>query len=156
MNPIPVNVLVVDDETTEKEGKAEDIVELSDDDFDYKTDTAADGEEALNKLKQRHFHIILLDIEMPNMNGLTFLKELRQYWKSPRVIIYTWYVDNNDYLRHAIEGNIFGLLSKKLSADEQMNKLEELLREAAKDLFEVSPDVSDLYNKPLLPELDEE
>ena len=41
-------------------------------------ETAADGEQALTLMKEKQFDIILLDIEMPGLNGLETLKRIRK------------------------------------------------------------------------------
>ncbi len=43
----------------------------------HEVDTAADGEEGLEKVKSFHPSFILSDIMMPRMDGLTFLKKLK-------------------------------------------------------------------------------
>jgi DNA-binding NtrC family response regulator len=43
----------------------------------YAVDTALDGTEALSKVKQESFHLILSDIHMPGLNGIELLKELK-------------------------------------------------------------------------------
>jgi CheY-like chemotaxis protein/anti-sigma regulatory factor (Ser/Thr protein kinase) len=40
-------------------------------------DTASDGVQALNQLRQRHYDLVLTDYFMPNMNGLELIQELR-------------------------------------------------------------------------------
>jgi CheY-like chemotaxis protein len=55
----------------------------------YDVQTAADGIEAIEKVKQGKFDLILLDIWMPKMNGLDVLAELRNNPPSPRVIVMT-------------------------------------------------------------------
>lgn len=45
---------------------------------DYDLTMAEDGLEALEKAKSAQFDLIISDINMPNMNGLEFLKEIRQ------------------------------------------------------------------------------
>ncbi len=48
---------------------------------------ASNGAEALTLLGTRRFDLILLDINMPVMNGFTFLEQLRQIETPPPVIV---------------------------------------------------------------------
>jgi DNA-binding NtrC family response regulator len=54
-------------------------------------DTAASGEEALAKLKEKKFTLILLDLRMPGMTGMEVLRKLRETRPEIRVIIMTAY-----------------------------------------------------------------
>jgi DNA-binding NtrC family response regulator len=54
-------------------------------------DTAANGEEALAKLKEKEFTLILLDLRMPGMMGMEVLQRLREIRPDIRVIIMTAY-----------------------------------------------------------------
>jgi CheY-like chemotaxis protein len=54
-------------------------------------DTAANGEEALTKLKGREFGLILLDIRMPGMDGMEVLRQVREIRPDIRVIMITAY-----------------------------------------------------------------
>jgi len=54
-------------------------------------DTAANGEEALAKLKEKEFTLVLLDIRMPGMTGIELLRKLRELRPDIRVIIMTAY-----------------------------------------------------------------
>ncbi len=44
----------------------------------YDVIEANDGKDALGKLKGQKVHLIVCDVNMPNMDGITFLKEIRQ------------------------------------------------------------------------------
>ncbi len=39
---------------------------------------ACDGKEALNKLKGQKIHLIITDVNMPNMDGITFVQEVKK------------------------------------------------------------------------------
>jgi DNA-binding response OmpR family regulator len=54
-------------------------------------DTAANGEEALTKLKEKEFGLILLDIRMPGMDGMEVLHRVREIRPDIRVIMITAY-----------------------------------------------------------------
>jgi len=44
----------------------------------YEVVEACDGRDALNQLTGRKFNLMLCDVNMPNMDGISFLKALRQ------------------------------------------------------------------------------
>jgi two-component system chemotaxis response regulator CheY len=53
---------------------------------------AIDGVDGLNKAKETTFDLIITDINMPNMDGITLVNELRalpQYTKSPILVLTT-------------------------------------------------------------------
>ena len=54
---------------------------------------AADGKEGLKLLKQEQPDLVLLDIQMPDMNGLEMLKKARECGIQAKVIILTAYSD---------------------------------------------------------------
>ena len=58
----------------------------------YEVRSAGDGLEALDLLKQEAFDAIILDINMPRMNGLEFLSEIKaddQYARMPVIMLTT-------------------------------------------------------------------
>ena len=71
-----MSVLIVDDSYLMR-GAIRNILKLEGD--RYVVDEAEDGLQAMDKIKNNEYHVILLDIEMPNMNGLEFLKRSKLY-----------------------------------------------------------------------------
>src|ERR1043166_1059691 len=61
--------------------------QFTDEDFDV--ETASDGDIALDMIKKNEYDIVLLDMKMPRMNGMTVLKEMRKINKNPHVIMLT-------------------------------------------------------------------
>lgn len=61
--------------------------QFSDEDFDV--DTAEDGDIALQKIIDNQYDIVLLDLEMKRMDGITVLREMKKVNKNPYVIILT-------------------------------------------------------------------
>lgn len=77
-------VLIVDDEKNIRLMLSQTLESM-----ELETDTAVNGEEALAKLKEREFGLMLLDLRMPGMDGMKVLQRLREIRPDIRVIIIT-------------------------------------------------------------------
>lgn len=82
----PQRVLIVDDEKNIRLTLVQTLEPLG-----VEVDTAANGEEALGKLEQNDFGLILLDLKMPGMDGMQVLEKIREVRPDIRVIIITAY-----------------------------------------------------------------
>ena len=74
---------------------------------------AKDGNEGLKVALKEHPHIILLDLLMPKMDGITMLKKLRQdeWGKNVKVLILT-NLDDKDKIAEAIDSRVFDYMIK--------------------------------------------
>jgi DNA-binding NtrC family response regulator len=70
----------------------------------YEIVTAQDGDQAIQAIKGQRFDLALLDIQMPNVNGIQVLKYIKEHSPSTRAIMLTGYAD----LKHAMEAREFG------------------------------------------------
>jgi DNA-binding NtrC family response regulator len=80
------SVLIIDDEAGIRES-LQTLLELE----GYDVETAATGQQGLNRLGQRTFDLILLDLALPDRNGLDLLAELRAQDPGVSVIMITAY-----------------------------------------------------------------
>ena len=77
-------ILIVDDEKNIRMTISQALA-----DMEVETDTAVNGEEALSKLKDTDFGLVLLDVRMPGMDGMEVLGKLREDRPDIRVVIIT-------------------------------------------------------------------
>ena len=127
------NILLVDDET--------DVLEAMKKKIDWEAlgfclaGTAENGQEALEMAEQLHVDVVMTDIKMPYMDGLTLCKNLKQSYRNMKVIIYSGF-DDFEFAREAVHleaeeyllkpisskdmENVFGKIKKKL--DEEFNQ----------------------------------
>ncbi len=75
-------ILIVDDELSIRR-TLRDILEYE----KYKVDDAATGMEALNKLSEQEYDVVLCDIKMPGMDGIELLAEIKQLSEVPVIMI---------------------------------------------------------------------
>ena len=54
---------------------------------------AVDGMEAIEKARDLHPDLIILDLSMPRMNGLDTARALRVMMRNVPIILFTWYAD---------------------------------------------------------------
>ena len=95
-----MNILVVEDDQSIREGIAAFLSE-----FGYTMVEAKDGQEALLKFN-KEIHLVILDIQIPFVNGLEVLKEIRKQSKLP-VLILTAFSDEEykiDAFTHLADG----------------------------------------------------
>jgi len=76
----------------------------------------ADGKSAYTLYKSKHPDIIIADIHMPHMDGLTLIKEIRKKDHDTRIIITTAHSDKEKLLQ-AIELNLVKYLIKPVQSD---------------------------------------
>lgn len=111
-------ILVVDDEAIIRKGIVLGIDWISMDCI--VVGEAANGEEALQAVKQYNPNIIITDIRMPRMDGLQMLSELRQHHCNAYVILLTAYNDF-DYVRSALKLGAVDYLLKPFQTQELIN-----------------------------------
>lgn len=90
---------------------------------DYEIDIAADGLVVLEKLKQFQYHLILMDIQMPGLNGLDTTKEIiRLYPKRPIIIAITAGSFGDDE-ENCISAGMDDILDKPFKLEQLQEKL---------------------------------
>ncbi|WP_404362972.1 response regulator [Marinobacter sp.] len=81
------NILIVDDSASIRQ-----VVSLTLKGAGFEVIEACDGRDALSKLTGQRVHLMISDVNMPNMDGLTFLKEVKsrpEYKFTPVIMLTT-------------------------------------------------------------------
>ncbi len=76
--------------------------------------TASDGFMALDIYYQNHIDLLLVDIEMPKMSGIEFIKKIRKIDSSVVIVVISAYT-NTDYLLESIQLNLANYIVKPLT-----------------------------------------
>jgi YesN/AraC family two-component response regulator len=111
-------ILIVDDEEETRLGLSK-LLSIR----GYKVLTASNGVEALEVLRNQSASTIITDIKMPEMDGLTFLREVKKVSPAVNVVIITGYGEVETYLE-AMNLGAIEFLHKPI----QFNDLEKILK----------------------------
>ena len=116
------NVLVVDDEE-----EICDFLKSFFEDRQYQVETAHSGVQALEKIKQFNPHVILLDIQMPEMDGMKALKIIKQENPQIKVIMVTA-VETQEKIEESMRLGADNYITKPLSLEYLENDVQEKLK----------------------------
>ena len=103
---VPRRVLVVDDEASIRELLAKTLA-LG----EYTVDTAADGNSALERVRDEHYDLVFADLKMPGMDGLMLSRQIKRIKPDLPVIIITGFSTEVSAIE-AINVGVSGYLTK--------------------------------------------
>ena len=107
-----IKVLIVDDQAILADGIASVLSTCPD--FEV-TGIAEDGFRALEEISRNVPDVVLMDIRMPNMNGVVATQEIKRAHPEIKVLILTTF-DDSDYILNAINNGASGYLLKDTSS----------------------------------------
>jgi len=126
-SPTPLSVLVLDDD--------ENILRLLKiflAQKGYHVFTAKDGQTGLRKLMTQSFDLLIVDVQMPKLDGMTFAREAKAMWPWLRMIFCTGYY-NSDVQKVADELGITEILKKPLSFNTLEDSIQKCFPEKSAD-----------------------
>jgi two-component system, NarL family, response regulator LiaR len=110
----PIRVLVADDHPVVREGLV--AMLRTQPDFEI-VGEAATGREVLDLVARRDPDVLLLDLEMPDVDGVSVLRQLRESSSRTRAIVFTVF-DTDDRIIAAVEAGAAGYLLKGVPRSE--------------------------------------
>lgn len=110
-----LKTLIVDDELELRKSVVS-ILKNTNFQIDFEIEEASNGQEALNKVKIHPFDLILMDVKMPEMNGLDALKEIKEHDPRTFVVIMTAHSNLNDAVI-AIKEGAYDYVEKPVSPE---------------------------------------
>jgi len=128
MKEVVMRILVVDDERPLLEQLRRTL-----EDQRYLIETAMDGEEALDKLFAAPFDLVILDIMMPKIDGLTVLEEARKAGISTPVLLLTAKGDVDDRIK-GLDSGADDYLGKPFSMNELLARIRALFRRSGNQI----------------------
>ena len=117
-------VLIVDDERDMCSFLSEALRRSS-----LESDCAYDGMQALRKLSEERFDLVLVDVRMPGMSGLDLLQQIRQHHPHVVVIVMTAY----SFLNYAIDAVRYGAYDYLVKPFEQTSVVIDAVRRGLAD-----------------------
>lgn len=125
-----ISVLIVDDHPLFRDGL---LRALAFTDDIRVIGQSADGEEALRAARELQPDVVLLDINLPSMNGLQVARQLKADRSSVAVVVLTGYHDSEQVL-HAMRAGASAYCAKDIESDELL----QIIRDAAAGLYVVN------------------
>lgn len=125
MRPKGEKILIVDDEENARIGLTKLLSQAG-----YEVDSVADGCEALDYLRGKRVNLVISDINMPHMNGLTFLQEVNRQYPSIHVIMITAYGEVESYLE-AMNQGAYEYLHKPIKLDQLKSVMNKIFNQSA-------------------------
>ena len=90
----------------------------------YDCQAAANGQEAVDAMGQFAFGVIIMDVKMPVMDGMSALQIIHARWPKTQIILLSGHADMQLAVQAMSEG-AFGYLMKPVDIDELLFKIED-------------------------------
>ncbi|MEW5718363.1 MAG: response regulator transcription factor [Chloroflexota bacterium] len=125
--PKPIRVLVVDDHAIVREGICSLLARRKDIQV---VGEAADGKRALDAVVQFDPDVVLMDIQMPVLNGLDATREIHKRFPSTRILVLTQH-ESKEYVVPLLRAGAVGYITKTARATELIGAIRAVYDEGA-------------------------
>lgn len=142
MTLINPGILIVDDEDIVRKSCVR-ILSLQ----DYNLETAKNASEALKKLQNESFDLVLADLVMPDVTGIDLLKKIKEDWPETEVIIITGYGTVKTAV-DALKYGAYDFIEKPFTPEVLLNSVERCLEKKKLELenIRLRQEINALYS----------
>jgi DNA-binding NtrC family response regulator len=113
-------ILIIDDELIVRKSCEKTLIPQG-----YEVRSAASGLEGINHLENDSFHLVFLDLKMPDMDGIEVLKRIKSSWPETVVIMITGY-STVDTAVQALRLGAYNHIEKPFSPDTLISAVQEV------------------------------
>jgi len=129
-----IRVLVVDDQNVVREGLVAILANYPDIEV---VSQAADGVQAIECVKRDKPEVVLLDMVMPNQDGLTTIPKIKEIAPNTRILVVTGFAEN-DMVYQAIKAGALGYILKDATRDQLL----QAIRDVAQGRASLQPSIA--------------
>ena len=86
---------------------------------------AYNGKEAIEIVERKHPHVVLMDVRMPVMDGVSATKYIVDHYSDVKVMMLTTF-DDDDYVHDALKNGAIGYILKNIEPDELANAIKSI------------------------------
>lgn len=117
------NILLIDDHAVVRKG----LKAILEEEFDKITvDEAGSGRDGIDQIRENMPEAVVLDISLPDMNGLEVLKRIRMHWPKLPVLILSIYGEDQYGVR-MIRAGASGYLAKSVAPERLISALKKII-----------------------------
>lgn len=113
-------ILVIDDESIVRTSCDRTLVPAG-----FEVKLAASGKEGIGFLERESFGLVLLDLKMPDMDGIEVLDKIKNSWPDTKVIMITGY-STVDTAVQALRFGAYNFIEKPFTPDTLLNAVKEV------------------------------
>lgn len=117
-----IKILIADDHAIVRKGLKQILADAPD---IASIDEASSGQEALKKVRENNYNMVLLDISMPDMSGVDVLKQLKTEKPRLPVLILTMHPEDQ-YAVRILKAGASGYLTKESAPDELISAIQKV------------------------------
>lgn len=126
-------ILVIDDEAIVRTSCERALVPEG-----YEVVVAASGQKGIDILEKESFGLVLLDLKMPDMDGVEVLDKIKTTWPDTKVVMITGYSTVETAVQ-ALRFGAFNFIEKPFTPDTLLNAVHEVFERTDQDSGDTGP-----------------